>query len=103
MTFDTPQPGLFDEPSAPDSSVLVREPAPPAYEAAVISASTLTDQLDVSVSCEERLAKLAQEAAVCRACGLAETRNKVVFGEGNPDSPLVFVGEGPGQQEDATK
>src|SRR2546426_11728516 len=51
---------------------------------------------------QERLDALAAEARFCTACGLAETRNKVVFGEGNPAAPLVFVGEGPGQQEDAS-
>lgn len=38
----------------------------------------------------------------CRKCSLGQTRNHVVFGDGNPRSPLMFVGEGPGQQEDAT-
>lgn len=38
----------------------------------------------------------------CTACGLAERRNSVVFGEGNPESPLVLVGEGPGETEDLT-
>lgn len=38
----------------------------------------------------------------CIACGLAERRRNVVFGEGNPRSPLVLVGEGPGETEDAT-
>src|SRR5438128_10971192 len=51
---------------------------------------------------EIRLAELAEEASVCTACDLSATRTKVVFGEGNPDAPLVFVGEGPGQNEDAT-
>lgn len=51
---------------------------------------------------EEKLAALAAEAAPCAACDLSKTRNKVVFGEGNPEAPLVFVGEGPGQHEDAT-
>ena len=50
----------------------------------------------------DRLQVLASEAATCTACHLSENRNKVVFGEGNPDAPLVFVGEGPGQQEDLT-
>ena len=37
----------------------------------------------------------------CRACPLAETRTKVVFGDGDPDSRLMFIGEGPGADEDA--
>jgi DNA polymerase len=37
----------------------------------------------------------------CRRCRLSEQRNKIVFGSGNERSPLVFVGEGPGAEEDA--
>ncbi|MFM2129945.1 MAG: hypothetical protein RL477_1491 [Pseudomonadota bacterium] len=37
----------------------------------------------------------------CRRCRLSEQRNKIVFGSGNEASPLVFVGEGPGADEDA--
>lgn len=39
-------------------------------------------------------------AASCEACALAATRNKVVFGEGDPTSGLMFIGEGPGADED---
>lgn len=48
------------------------------------------------------LASLAAGASACTRCRLAETRKKVVFGMGSPASPLVFVGEGPGAEEDAT-
>ena len=37
---------------------------------------------------------------MCRNCPLAATRNNVVFGEGNPDARLMFIGEGPGFDED---
>jgi len=46
------------------------------------------------------LAALAAEASVCRLCPLARTRTNVVFGVGNPDAALMFVGEAPGQSED---
>ena len=36
----------------------------------------------------------------CTKCGLCETRHNVVFGVGNPDADILFVGEGPGEQED---
>jgi DNA polymerase len=49
-----------------------------------------------------RLAAVAARASVCVACGLAKTRTNVVFGEGNPEAPLLLIGEGPGQNEDAT-
>jgi DNA polymerase len=37
----------------------------------------------------------------CRRCRLSEARNKIVFGSGNENARLVFVGEGPGADEDA--
>ncbi len=47
------------------------------------------------------LATLATEAATCTRCRLSETRTQVVFGMGNPAADLLFVGEGPGADEDA--
>jgi len=44
--------------------------------------------------------ELRTAALGCQACPLAERRSNVVFGEGDPFSPLVLVGEGPGEQED---
>ncbi len=38
----------------------------------------------------------------CRRCPLAEGRRQIVFGEGNPDADILFVGEGPGEEEDRT-
>lgn len=40
-------------------------------------------------------------ALTCTACPLAATRSKVVFGDGDPKSRLLFIGEGPGADEDA--
>ena len=48
------------------------------------------------------LDELRDQALGCTACPLSVRRRNVVFGEGNPTSPLVLVGEGPGDQEDAT-
>lgn len=46
------------------------------------------------------LQRLADEASRCTRCRLASGRTNVVFGMGNPRSELMFVGEGPGEQED---
>ena len=46
------------------------------------------------------LAILGQETGSCTACGLASTRKSVVFGVGDPDADLMFIGEGPGAEED---
>ncbi|MFM9047580.1 MAG: aminotransferase class I/II-fold pyridoxal phosphate-dependent enzyme [Cyanobium sp.] len=47
------------------------------------------------------LATLANACGQCRRCALAEGRQRVVVSRGNPEAPLMVVGEGPGAQEDA--
>jgi DNA polymerase len=44
--------------------------------------------------------ELQRDALACTQCPLAETRTQVVFGVGDPHAALMFVGEGPGEQED---
>lgn len=46
------------------------------------------------------LAEVEIDAMGCTRCGLAEGRNTVVFGSGDPHASLMFVGEGPGREED---
>jgi uracil-DNA glycosylase len=46
------------------------------------------------------LAQLAEQAAGCTRCPLAETRTQVVFSRGDPTADLVFIGEAPGRDED---
>jgi uracil-DNA glycosylase family 4 len=46
------------------------------------------------------LAELRTEALGCTRCALAATRTQVVFGVGDPAADLMFVGEGPGRDED---
>lgn len=47
------------------------------------------------------LAAMAQDMEDCQRCGLCQQgRSQVVFGDGNPDARLVFVGEAPGAEED---
>ena len=48
----------------------------------------------------ERLVELYREVSDCALCPLAETRTRVVFGAGNADADLMFVGEAPGAEED---
>ena len=43
---------------------------------------------------------LEQSCMQCRQCALHETRHNVVFGVGNPKAKVLFVGEGPGENED---
>ena len=53
-----------------------------------------------SIASVPALADVQQEAMGCTRCPLSHTRTQVVFGVGDPGADLMFVGEGPGQQED---
>src|SRR5215469_5683473 len=44
---------------------------------------------------------IREDIGDCTRCVLHQGRNKIVFGDGSPDARLVFVGEGPGADEDA--
>ena len=66
---------------------------------------TNTNRFPINVSMDAKvklLGNLADQVAACRTCRLAATRNLTVFGEGNPDARIMFIGEGPGAREDLT-
>ena len=46
------------------------------------------------------LDSLKAEVLACKRCGLHKTRRNVVFGAGNPEAKLMFIGEAPGEDED---
>ncbi len=74
---------------------------PPGSEASAGSEAEAAAEPVASAS--ERAAELAavgERAAQCTACRLHEKRNSVVFGVGDPDADLMFIGEGPGAEED---
>jgi uracil-DNA glycosylase family 4 len=50
---------------------------------------------------DDTLLKIREDMGECTRCKLHKARNKIVFGDGNPKAELVFVGEGPGADEDA--
>lgn len=51
---------------------------------------------------QERMSQLADEWHGCKRCELHKTRNRIVFGEGNPEADILVIGEGPGAEEDRT-
>jgi uracil-DNA glycosylase family 4 len=53
-------------------------------------------------SITQQIEQLKAQCIDCQECALSLTRRNVVFGEGNPESPLMVIGEGPGMNEDAT-
>ena len=78
-------------PATQRAATTVPTVAEPATATIEISGSTKTEQLR----------HLAERAAVCVKCPhLAARRHTVVFGVGNPDAKLIFVGEAPGEEED---
>ena len=48
----------------------------------------------------ETLGSIHADLGDCRRCKLARGRNRIVFGDGNPKAKLMFIGEGPGVEED---
>ena len=74
---------------APASPVMKSEPKPPPPLPPLAPAGDTLLQIRQDIGDD------------CRRCRLCEARNKIVFGSGNENSPLVFVGEGPGADEDA--
>ena len=46
------------------------------------------------------LDEIKKECEACTGCNLYKTRTNTVFGVGNPDATLMFVGEAPGEKED---
>ena len=48
----------------------------------------------------DKLTVIREELGECTRCKLSSTRKSIVFGVGDPDAPLMFVGEAPGEQED---
>jgi DNA polymerase len=101
--------------SAPEVMAAALRPTPPAPAPAAPQASssvnvplTLLD-MPFESPVMSRVDKIAALAALdrgsvkgCTKCGLSRTRTQTVFGEGDPDAPICFVGEGPGKDEDAS-
>ena len=51
---------------------------------------------------EHELERIVKVIGECTSCGLSRTRKNVVFGEGNPNALVMFIGEAPGAVEDKT-
>jgi uracil-DNA glycosylase family 4 len=65
----------------------------------VVAGPSLFEAVDKIVG--DSLLKTREDLGECTRCKLHRTRHKIVFGDGNPKAELVFVGEGPGADEDA--
>lgn len=93
--------------AAPDPLVLEQKPAPPepARREALVrepAPAAIPEMLIPLAPPDDTLAKIEADIGPdCRRCKLCEQRSRIVFGSGDPNARLVFVGEGPGADEDA--
>ncbi len=78
--------------AAPTAAPVPRTPVPPSAAANPVTA--------VELPVFNTLDDIRAAVHNCCRCGLCRTRNNPVFGEGDPDARLMFIGEGPGADED---
>ena len=96
-----PSTGRPRRPSAVAARTVARAPRRrPARPAGPLPAGPADRQYHAAVAPGTDLAELAREAAGCTRCPLSAGRTQVVFGVGDPDADLMFVGEAPGRDED---
>lgn len=72
--------------------------APPVSALPIVNASSLFETIDRVEG--DTLERIREDLGECTRCRLHKQRNKIVFGAGNSRAELVFVGEGPGHDED---
>jgi uracil-DNA glycosylase len=92
----------FGKPPAPHYSPAVAPQAAQAPGPVAQSMSLFESPSPVTTPREnETLEQIRENLGDCHRCRLAAGRHTIVFGQGNPHAELVFVGEGPGADEDA--
>ena len=97
-----PQPPRQQLAPQPSKKLPVAAPATPVAVVAPDEAvrKPVRSGLD-AVAKRARLEEIAREVAGCTKCALHATRTQTVFARGNPEADLMFIGEGPGADEDA--
>jgi len=86
---------------AADTKVVPQTVALPASPVSASQTSATAEPESNAVEQHESLDKIRKNLGDCQRCKLGKTRKNLVFGTGNPGARLVFVGEGPGADEDA--
>jgi DNA polymerase len=100
---ETPVPQQAEEPRRAANQTAPKPAAPPAAPAFVsppAQSLSLFEAPPPPRRERETLEEIREELGDCRRCRLAKGRKTIVFGQGNPHAELVFVGEGPGADED---
>jgi uracil-DNA glycosylase family 4 len=92
-----PKPAQKTQPARPSVEIRPALPKPNAFPPA--SGPSLFEAINRIP--DDTLLKIRTDLGDCTRCKLHRGRTKLVFGDGNPKAELVFVGEGPGRDEDA--
>jgi uracil-DNA glycosylase len=96
---ETPLPKPLQKP-LPVRPVVEKRPASPKLD--VFPAASGPSLFEaINKIADDTLLKIRTDLGDCTRCKLHRGRTKLVFGDGNPKAELVFVGEGPGRDEDA--
>ena len=92
-----PKPAQKTQPARPSVEIRPAPPKPDVFPAA--SGPSLFEAINRIP--DDTLLRIRTDLGDCTRCKLHRGRTKLVFGDGNPKAELVFVGEGPGRDEDA--
>lgn len=90
----------YARPSPAARAAAAPPPAAPRPEPVPDDAAPPVRATPAATALSPSLAAVREALGECTRCRLAEGRNRIVFGDGAPDADLLFVGEGPGEQED---
>src|SRR5207247_719973 len=104
----------FSSPNMPTQDAVPKPPGKPALRVTLPAMTPVSPKIAslpvaagpslfeaVDKIANDTLPKVREDLGECTRCKLHSTRHKIVFGDGNPKAELVFVGEGPGADEDA--
>lgn len=100
----TPEPVIVASPSIVAPPPIISQPEISMKKESVPAMASLFegDQSALPASANETLEDIRRDLGDCKRCKLWSTRTNIVFGEGNPNAELMFVGEAPGADEDAS-
>ena len=109
---DPAQPSATETPARPAPRPVVEAGAgadtPSSSSATAGSAPVVSDNVAPGIEVvpwgdrQPKLEEVQNHLGDCARCALSKGRSKIVFGTGNPNADLMFIGEGPGEQEDST-
>jgi len=86
----------FQHNTLPSENEMARKPAVPKADKMSKPVLPTFSAADEKITLEA----IKNEIGDCKRCKLCKTRNSIVFGEGDPNADIMFIGEGPGKDED---